>query len=119
MDCKLFTVNCGLLLVNCKLLTVNFLLLLLFVSLDVQAQTDGMTVEAMEERLLLTPVLHNLDTERVQEIFALGQVLGNRADVFTTIGDSNTTNGDFLQPIGLDGGGLCRWGEYEPLLETV
>lgn len=102
---------------NCKLLAVNLLLFLL--SFGALAQSDAPTVEAMEERLLATPVLHNLDTEQVQEIFALGQQLGNRADVFTTIGDSNTTNGDFLQPIGLDGGSFCRWGEYEHLLDTV
>lgn len=91
-------------------------MLLLVAGFNVSAQAD---VAAMETRLMSVPVLYNMDSERLADIFALGQSLGSRADVFTTIGDSNTTNGDFLQPIGLDGGEQCQWGEYEPLRATV
>ncbi len=76
-------------------------------------------VPAMERRLYETPILSNLATERVRQIFAYGQTLGRRANVFTTIGDSNTTNGDFLQPIGMDADAYCTWGDYGTLRETV
>ncbi len=92
------------------------MLIVLIISISVAAQTD---VAAMEDRLMSVPILYNMDTERLAEIFALGESLGNRADVFTTIGDSNTTNGDFLQPIGLHRGDQCQWGDYEDLRDTV
>jgi hypothetical protein len=73
----------------------------------------------MERRLLTTPILSNLSTERVRSIFRQGQTLGKRADVFTTIGDSNTTNGDFMQPIGMNADAYCTWGDYSYLRQTV
>ncbi len=76
-------------------------------------------IPAMEYRLRKAPILLNLSTERVRLIFENGQRLGNRADVFTTIGDSNTTNGDFLQPIGMDADAYCTWGPYASLRDTV
>jgi len=91
-------------------------LLFAVTGIRVSAQAD---IATMEERLLATPILYNMDSPRLAEIFAAGQVLGNRADVFTTIGDSNTTNGDFLQSIGLENGDLCQWGEYEDLRASV
>lgn len=94
---------------------VALCLLALSVTL-VSAQDD---ISAMEERLLATPILVNLDSTRLAEIFAVGQGLGNRTDVFTTIGDSNTTNGDFLQALGLENGDLCAWGDYENLRASV
>ena len=93
------------------------MLLMLFISIRVSAQDDDLT--ALEDRLLTTPILYNMDSPRLAEIFAAGQALGNRADVFTTIGDSNTTNGDFLQAIGLDDGDGGTWGEYDDLRTTV
>lgn len=76
-------------------------------------------VAGMERRLFETAIFTNIATERVRSIFAQGRALGNRADVFTTIGDSNTTNGDFLQPIGMDADAYCEWGAYSYLRETV
>jgi len=81
--------------------------------------TDDPALLAMIERLEETPILYNMTIERVREIFAQGQALGNRADVFTKVGDSNTTNGDFLFPIGLDGGEFCELGAYSDLQETI
>ncbi|MEP7293454.1 MAG: SGNH/GDSL hydrolase family protein, partial [Chloroflexota bacterium] len=76
-------------------------------------------VPAMERRLFETPILLNMATERSRQLFAQGRALGNRADVFTTIGDSNTASGDFLQPIGMDADAYCNWGDYAYLRETV
>lgn len=76
-------------------------------------------VPAMERRLRETPILSNFASERIRAIYQQGLALGNRADVFTTIGDSNTTNGDFLQPIGMDADRYCDWGGYEYLRRTV
>lgn len=76
-------------------------------------------VPAMERRLYETPILHNMNTDRAREIFVYGQSIGNRANVFTTVGDSNTTNGDFLQPIGMGADTYCTWGDYANLRETV
>jgi hypothetical protein len=64
--------------------------------------SDDPEILAMIERLLATPVLYNMDTQAVKDIYARGLELGNRPDVFTKIGDSNTTSGDFLQPMGLE-----------------
>ena len=76
-------------------------------------------VPAMERRLYETPILHNMNTARVRQIFEYGRSMGNRANVFTTVGDSNTTNGDFLQPIGMGADTYCTWGDYGYLRETV
>ncbi|MFN8450517.1 MAG: SGNH/GDSL hydrolase family protein [Anaerolineae bacterium] len=76
-------------------------------------------VHAMERRLRETPLFSNFDSPRVRAIFGAGQGMGNRADVFTTVGDSNTTNGDFLQPIGMGADVYCDWGGYEYLRATV
>jgi hypothetical protein len=43
-------------------------------------------------------------TEHSHQIFLTGQTLGNRADVFSKVGDSITANDAFLAPIG--------WGQY-------
>jgi hypothetical protein len=77
-----------------------------------------MTVQEMERRLLETPIFINMDTDEVQQVFEIGQSTGNHADIFTTVGDSNTTNGDFLRPIGL-GGRYCNLGHYAHLQETI
>lgn len=100
----------------------RFVLLMSIVAIGVSstAQEDivSMSVSEMESLLLETPIFTNVGTEEVQEIFAAGQALGNRPNVFTTVGDSNTTNGDFLRPIGLSSS-PCDLGEYEYLQETI
>jgi hypothetical protein len=76
-------------------------------------------IPSMERRLYDTPIFGNIATDRARQIFAAGQGMGNRADVFTTIGDSNTTNGDFLQPIGMGADAYCDWGAYADLAASV
>ena len=76
-------------------------------------------IPAMELRLRITPVLSNINTESVRAAFVRGQALGNRADVFTVIGDSNSTNGDFLAPIGSQFLNTCSYGNYAYLIDTV
>lgn len=80
--------------------------------------TDDPALLAMMERLRETPILYNMTTEQVRETFALGQEFGNRANVFTKVGDSNTTSGDFLFPMGLPGR-YCELGPYSDLQETI
>ena len=101
------------------LLTVGMVFLSLGV---VVAQSPTSTpagdAAAMVARLEQVPIFENFDSPHLVEIFRLGQRLGNRADVFTTVGDSNTTNGDFLRPIGREPND-CEFGGYEALWETV
>ncbi len=87
-------------------------------SLTPTAVTLG-DLSAMEHALQSAPIFENLTTERVRAIYAQGQGYGNRADVFTTVGDSNTTNGDFLQPIGMNADAYCTWGSYGYLRAAV
>jgi hypothetical protein len=77
-------------------------------------------LRARIDRLEATPALINLDTGVLREIHARGLELGIRADVFTRVGDSDTTSGDFLRPLGM-GGDLrfCELGPYAFLRETV
>ncbi len=76
-------------------------------------------VPAMEQRLQTTPILANLAAERVLWIFQRGRDFGLLPRIFTTIGDSNTTNGDFLQPIGMGFDVYCNWGAYAYLQAAV
>lgn len=66
-------------------------------------------------RLEATPLLHNFDTEAVRAIFAQSP---QRPDVFTMVGDSNTTNGDFMRPLGLETND-CDLGAYNYLQATI
>ena len=81
--------------------------------------TDDAQWLAWMERLMMTPILSNMDTDVVAEVFADGQALGNRAGVFTRVGDSDTTSGDYLRPIGMQDGGFCDLGAYGYLQETI
>jgi hypothetical protein len=80
------------------------------------AQTED--AEALMSRLQAVPLFSNFDTDRVFDIFEWGQQVFKRPNVFTTVGDSNTTNGDFLRPLGMRSGG-CDLGAYASLQETV
>lgn len=69
-------------------------------------------------RLHNAPIFMNFDTEAVYDTFQQGQALNNRAQVFTKVGDSNSTSGDFLRPLGMRHG-ECQLGAYAYLQETV
>ncbi|MBC7813407.1 MAG: hypothetical protein H7175_19765 [Burkholderiales bacterium] len=79
------------------------------------APADRTTI--MINRLRTTPLVINTNTQQIHDIFRRGQELGNRANVFSMVGDSNTTNGDFMLPIGLYN--LCDLGPYDYLQETI
>lgn len=80
--------------------------------------TDDPEVQQIMDEIEALPLLLNFDTPEIQAIFEAGQALGNRAEVFTKVGDSNTTNGDFMRPIGMEGD-FCTWGAYSYLQQTV
>jgi hypothetical protein len=105
------------------LLAVMALVLLYSVDRFAAAQepvvTEAWSVADMEAALRAVPVFSRFDSPALPEIFAAGQALGNRANVFTTVGDSNTSNGDFLRPFGLPQPNICRYGPYAPLRRTV
>lgn len=75
-------------------------------------------IPAMARRLMSTPLLFQMDTSNVRAIFARGQQMNMRADVFAVVGDSNSTNGDFLVPFGsiIE---TCDYGEFDYLRDTV
>jgi hypothetical protein len=83
------------------------------------AQTYSEDVAAKIEALATIPLLYNMETEELDTIFAHGQEIGNRSDVFIKIGDSNTANGDFFRPMGMSSGSYCDYGAYQYLAETV
>lgn len=83
-----------------------------------RAYTDDPRLLGFIDTLLSTPIFYNMDTDTLDEIYAQGQALGNRADVFTKVGDSDTTSGDYLQPIGL-GAQYCELGSYDYLQSTI
>lgn len=76
---------------------------------DLLAALDG---------LARTPVLHNFDSPRLAQIIAEGDERGNRRGLFIKIGDSNSTTGDYLRPMGMRHGG-CQYGAFDYLRETV
>lgn len=81
--------------------------------------TDNTDWLAWMERLMSTPILLNMDTDVVAEIYATGQAMGNREGVFTRVGDSDTTTGGYLRPIGMNDGEFCDLGAYDYLQETI
>jgi hypothetical protein len=106
---------------------IRFLLMLLLCALGtVIGQSQDVTpvapdVEAITARLQQTPVFNNFTSDRVREIYAQGQILGNRPQVFTKLGDSDTAQGAFLRPMGMGShpGFYCDLGEHTELQETL
>jgi hypothetical protein len=80
---------------------------------------DLSTDEGRMARLQSIPVLFNMATPQIRQIFAHGQSLGNRANVFVKVGDSNTRSGGFLRPLGMGARGNCDLGSYAYLQETI
>lgn len=77
-------------------------------------------VSAKLDRLFAYPLLYQMDTDAMRATFERGVALGNRPQVFVKIGDSNTANGDFLRPIGMNlRRPVCDYGAYSYLTETV
>lgn len=87
-----------------------------FASAQDDAEPD---LDALQDRLRETPIISNTSTDAVREIFQHGQTLGLRPDVFTKIGDSDTTSGDFLQPFGIQNARTCTLGDYDHLSESI
>jgi hypothetical protein len=85
---------------------------------DAPALSDNPDTLNTIERLRNTPILYNLDSPALAGIFARGQSMGSRADVFTKVGDSNTTTGDFLRPFGMNGD-FCKLGDFSYLQPTI
>lgn len=77
--------------------------------------TDDPHLLEIINRLEATPLLHNIDTDSVRQIF---ERAGRRVDIFTMVGDSNTTNGDFMRPLGLEAN-TCDLGAYSYLQDTI
>jgi len=81
--------------------------------------TDDPDLMAAMERLLATPPLINADSPLLADVYAAGEASGNRADVFTRVGDSDTTIDGYLRPIGIQNMRYCDFGPYAYLTETV
>jgi hypothetical protein len=79
--------------------------------------TSNPDTQRVIERLRSTPIFYNFDTPEVHAIFQHGQQLGQNANVFAKIGDSNTTSGDFLYPMGLSN--QCDLGPFNYLQDTI
>lgn len=82
------------------------------------AQSEQSDVAEMEAALSAVPVFYNFESPRLREIAAAGDALGNRRTVFTTVGDSNTSSGDFLRPLGLEPN-QCALGPYAGLQRAL
>jgi hypothetical protein len=93
------------------------------VFLDIEPAMENFTDDEVLlnsiQRLRETPILYNMSTDTVREIFERGQTTHIRADVFTKIGDSNTSSGDYLRPVGMADGVYCTLGAYTYLQATI
>jgi LysM repeat protein len=56
-------------------------------------------------------------SERARQIFLQGQVLGNRADVFSKVGDSITVSPAFLNPVGVGNYNLRDYAYLQPVVD--
>ncbi len=68
------------------------------------------------EMLAEYPFLSNV-TERAQEIFLRGRLMGNRKNVFSKVGDSITANTAYLYPIGVNDYDLREYEELQPVVD--
>jgi hypothetical protein len=69
----------------------------------------------MDEPAAIGP-LSDAVVSRIRSIYSAGQALGNRADVFSKVGDSITVSSYFLQPIGE---GVYHLGDYDELQPVI
>lgn len=56
-------------------------------------------------------------TDNARKIFSRGQFLGNRANVFSKVGDSITVNDDFLIPFAVGGYDLGEYSYLQPIID--
>lgn len=84
----------------------------------VESLTNDETLLEYLQQVRETPILFNMTTVAVRSIYLRGQAMGNRADVFSKVGDSNTANGDFMRPFGM-AGNICDLGSYAYLQATI
>jgi hypothetical protein len=68
-----------------------------------------------DEPMAFTPYVHNV-TNHSREIFLDGQAKGNRANVFSKVGDSLTSNWAFLEKIGDGIVELHDYGHLQPVI---
>lgn len=80
--------------------------------------TSDEPLASIIERLEATPIFHQFESNQISAIIEQGRQLGSRPNVFTMIGDSNTTNGDFMRPLGLSPN-YCDLGAYSYLQDTI
>lgn len=81
--------------------------------------TNDPAILSYIQRLRETPILYNMDSETVIDIFRVGQSRGMRPDVFSKIGDSNTASGDYMRPLGMADGEYCDLGPFNYLQTTI
>ncbi len=88
-------------------------------------------IETLEDRLVLAwnfqsaPIIPAIDAamqSHLQSVYRLGQSLGEQANVFSKIGDSNSYNTNFLDPLGAPNYASDKWanlGTYTSLENTL
>ncbi|MDX2162633.1 MAG: hypothetical protein SF162_15025 [bacterium] len=76
-------------------------------------------IPAMENFLRQVPILYQFESPLLHDIYLRGQQNGSSPYMFSVIGDSNSTNGDFLYPLGLDNPNVCSLGAYVELEPAV
>jgi lysophospholipase L1-like esterase len=91
----------------------------------------NLQLESLEARFVLSgsyllepvvPAIDSLMQANLQNVYRLGQQLGNRSDVFIKVGDSNSYSGNYLDSLGgLAAAFASGWslGSYAPLANTL
>jgi uncharacterized protein YraI len=84
---------------------------------DVATGLPTDTSEQMVDRLRNTPILHNMTSGKVFEIFERGKALGNRAQVFMLMGDSVTATQPFMDGFGSNAYDLGPYGYLQATID--
>ncbi|MBN1963485.1 MAG: SH3 domain-containing protein [Anaerolineae bacterium] len=79
-------------------------------------EEENAHLQLLIDRLASVPVIPAI-SERAQDIFALGQGMGNRADVFSKIGDCHTDNLGFLFGFGQSDYNLGAYGSLQATVD--
>jgi hypothetical protein len=78
-------------------------------------QTVAVTGRAVDAPVTTVSYLTGI-TAHARQIFLAGQAMGNQADVFSKVGDSNTDNPAFLNPFDLGDYSLGPYSDLEPTI---